>query len=107
MRNLMWLSAVVVALSLARPALAQKSLGPWAKVPSQLEYRPIDMTRTVVPTMPSPTFKPFSLVRFLPKMFRPGAPSQIGISALPAPSAFPSTHYPNALKAIPDMPKFK
>lgn len=107
MRNLVWLLSVVAALGLAAPALAQKSLGPWAKLPSQLQYRPIDMTRSVVPTMPSPTFKPFSLVRFIPKMFRPGAPSQIGISALPAPSAFPSVHYPNALKAIPDMPRSK
>ena len=107
MRNRAWLLAVAAGLALAGPAWAQKSLGPWAKQPSKIENRPIDLTKSVVPSVPPPTFKPFSLVRFIPKMFRPGSPSQIGVSALPAPTAFPSTHYANGFKAIPDMPKKK
>jgi hypothetical protein len=107
MRNVAWLFAVALALGLAGPAWAQKSLGPWARVPSQIQNRPIDLSQSVVPQVPAPTFKPFSLVRFIPKMWRPGAPSQIGVSPLPPPSAFPSTQYPNGFKSIPDMPKKK
>ncbi len=105
MRKLVWLLALAAAWGLASPAYAQRTLGPWAKQPTQIENRPIDLSQSIVPSVPSPTFKPFSLVRFIPKMFRPGSPSQIGVSALPAPSAFPSTRYVNGFKPIPDMPR--
>lgn len=108
MRTSAWLLALATGFVFTGSASAQKSLGPWAKTPTKIENRPIDLTKTVVPQVPAPTFKPFSLVRFIPKMLLPGGKqSQIGISPLPAPSTFPSTQYANALKPIPDMPKKK
>src|SRR5262245_35728957 len=108
MRTHAWLLAVVAGFVFSGPAWAQKSLGPWSKVPTKIENRPIDLSKSVVPQAPAPSFKPFSLVRFIPKMFLPGSKqAQIGVSALPAPSAFPSTHYANGFKPIPDPPKKK
>ncbi len=107
MRNVAWLLALAASLAFSGPAWAQRTLGPWAKPPSKLENRPIDLTQSVVPTVPAPHSQPSSLVRFIPKMFRFGSPGSgnLAVSPLPAPSAFPSTRYTSGFKPIPDMPQ--
>jgi hypothetical protein len=104
MRGIIGTLALLVSLALATPAWAQKSLGGHSINPQQIVNVPIDLSKSVVPALPPPTQRPFSLTNFFSRMHIPGQPSRFGVSAFPAPSVFPSTQYPNALQPLPTYP---
>jgi hypothetical protein len=92
--------ALILGLGLAAPAWGQRAftLNPGVN-PQQLNFVPID-TSKAIGVAPRP--QPFSLGSIFPTFHMPTWPPKIGQSPFPAPSSFPSTHYPN--KFVPRQP---
>jgi hypothetical protein len=100
MRRAEWVLALILGLGLASPAWAQRAFNFGGAVnPQQLNFVPID-TSQAIGNVPRP--QPFSIGNLFPKFHMPTWPPKIGQSPLPAPSSFPSTHYPNTF--IPRQP---
>jgi hypothetical protein len=103
-RKSMGLLTAAVWFGMACQAWAQQpALFTGAFNPRPIVNQPIDTTKALRAPSPFQTTSSFNPLRFFPSFHFPSQPTSIGSSALPPPSSFPSTQYPN-FKPVPFKP---
>lgn len=104
MRKGKWAGALLLGLLATSSSWAQLHYFTGGFVPTDITNKSIDMSHIVAPIQ-SPVAAPtqFSLTRFFPNFSFPSFPLMFSTSPYPAPSSFPSTHYPNTFQPLPPI----
>jgi len=104
--------ALALGLGLAAMAQAQTlssfmgrpiTFGSTGNTSQEIQNVPIDTTTALAQFPQQPGQTASSFLSFFPSFTMPSFPPLFGQSALPAPSSFPSTHYPNAFQPLPPV----
>jgi hypothetical protein len=105
-RKTIWTTTLFAGLVVVSPAAAQKGSPTFGPPIIQTTNKVVDLGTAAVPTPPPPTTtSPFSFSNFLAKIPVVGRAQRTGVSPLPTPASFPSTHYKNAFKPVLPMPQ--
>jgi hypothetical protein len=100
----MWTMGLLVALGVAAPAWAQRSLGPFGGPgPNELIYQPINMSHAIPPPV-VPQARRFSFGEMFSRLnlvnfFIP----KTGMSVAPPPGVFPTTGVPSPIQPLPPV----
>jgi hypothetical protein len=96
MRRSVWAWTALALVGLSSTASAQVGSPMMGGVsPSQIISKPIDLTNVIAPLPTFTTQTRFTFSNFFHRINPFSASPTLGTSALPAPSSFPSTRYPN------------
>lgn len=101
------LAALFVGAVIATPAFAQRALS-FGGVTGPIVNTPVDTSNSVAPPSLPRQGRPFSLLNFVPSFSLPSFFTRKGpgVSPLPPPSSFPSTHYQSPIYPVaPIIPK--
>jgi hypothetical protein len=97
------------SLFLTTPARAQQRTSAFAGInPADIKNQPINVSKALVAPLPTAQGSGFSLSNLMPHLSLTNlfTGSHYGVSPLPPPSSFPSTHYKNAFQPMmPITPK--
>jgi hypothetical protein len=95
-------AAALALAAITAPAWAQGVAGFMGRATpnTQIVNVPIDTSMSVVGPMTEPRSFNFNFSNLFSWVKMPGFPPHVGQSPLPAPSSFPSTHYPNKFQPL-------
>ncbi len=97
MRNGLWLAAACLALGVSVPRGVQGGVFMGNATQGNIVNQPINTTQNVVAPIPPNRLGTFNLQGLFHRTNIGAWPPTIGSSPMPPPTAFKSTHYPNAL----------